>query len=98
MAIDCDGTSVNTGYRGGVIRLLEEKLNRFIYWFVYLLHHRLINHYDGQTSDPTVSECEKLPTLEFNPIPSETIKLDSLDFSTHKAYLLQLMSCDTVCT
>lgn len=105
VAVGCDGTAVNTGHRGGVIRLLEEKLNRPLHWFVCLLHanelplRHLISHYDGQTSGPSsftgpigkhLSDCEKLPVIEFNPIPSETIELDSLDLSTDQAYLLQL--------
>ena len=45
-----------------------------------------MNHYDDQTSesknfivpiDKHLKECEKLPVVEFNPIPSKTIELDS---------------------
>ena len=55
-AIGCDGTNVNTGKSGGVIRLLEEKLGKPLQWFVCLLHanklplRRLIQVLDGPTS------------------------------------------------
>ena len=36
--VGCDGTSVNTGHKGGVMRLLEEHFERPLQWFVCLLH------------------------------------------------------------
>lgn len=86
----CDGTAVNTGHRGGVIRLLEEKLEKPLHWFVCLLHanepplRHLISHIDGQTSGPStftgpigrrLSDCENLPVVEFTPIPRELLNV-----------------------
>ena len=36
--VGCDGTAVNTGIRGGIIRLLEVALNRPLQWFVCQPH------------------------------------------------------------
>ena len=36
-AIGCDGTNVNTGTKGGIIRLLEKSLRRPLHWFVCML-------------------------------------------------------------
>jgi len=38
MVMGCDGTNVNTGAVGGVIRLLEEHLNRPLQWLVCMMH------------------------------------------------------------
>jgi len=38
LAIGCDGTVVNTGNKGGAIRLIEEHIKRPLQWFVCLLH------------------------------------------------------------
>ena len=34
VAIGCDGTVVNADVRGGIIRLLEDKFERPLHWFV----------------------------------------------------------------
>ena len=54
VAIGCDGTAVNTGCKSGVIRLLEEKLEKPLHWFVCLLHSNELplRHIDGKTSGP----------------------------------------------
>ena len=61
VTIGCDGTNVNTGALGGVIRLLELKLGRALQWFVCTLHcnetnelplRHLIQHLDGGTQGP----------------------------------------------
>ena len=58
LAIGCDGTNVNTGYKGGVIRLLEMEIGRSLQWLVCLLHanelplRHLLQHVDGVTHVP----------------------------------------------
>ena len=58
VAVGCDGTNVNTGRIGGVIRLLEEKYKKPLQWLVCLLHanelplRHLLQHLDGSTSGP----------------------------------------------
>lgn len=82
-AVGCDGTVVNTGIRGGVIRLLEEHLTKPLQWFVCMLHgnelplRHLFHHLDGDTSGPRgfagpigkqLDNCEKLPVIDYKPI------------------------------
>ena len=56
VAIGCDGTAVNTGHKGGTIRLLEVHLKRPLHWFICLLHsnelplRHLFEHLDGSTT------------------------------------------------
>ncbi|GBL82876.1 hypothetical protein AVEN_106393-1 [Araneus ventricosus] len=38
LAIGCDGTSVNTGWKSGVIRCLELKFDKPLQWVICLLH------------------------------------------------------------
>jgi hypothetical protein len=53
-----DGTAVNTGQNGGVIRLLEIELKRPIQWAICQLHlnelpfRHLFEFFDGKPSDP----------------------------------------------
>lgn len=81
--VGCDGCNGNTGRQGGVIRLLEEKLNRPLQWFICLLHFielplkNLITNHDGRTTGPhsftgpigrKLENCEKLPVVKFQRI------------------------------
>ena len=58
VAIGCDGTNVNSGFCGGVIRLLEVHFKKSMHWFVCLLHmnelplRHLLIHLDGVTHGP----------------------------------------------
>lgn len=36
--VGCDGTVVNTGLKGGIIRLLETELKRPLQWFICQIH------------------------------------------------------------
>ena len=38
IAIGCDGTAVNTGAKGGAIRMIELKLNKPVHWLICQLH------------------------------------------------------------
>lgn len=86
LVVGSDGTAVNTGWKGGVIRKIEEKLDRSLQWIICLLHFNelplrsLFHHVDGVTSGPksfsgligsTLSGCEKLPVVSFQAIDSE---------------------------
>lgn len=57
-AVGCDGTNTNTGNKGGVVTLLEQKLNRLVQWLICQLHanelplRHFINHLDGETNGP----------------------------------------------
>ena len=56
--IGCDGTAVNTGEKGGTIRLIEVKLNRPLHHIICQLHANelqlphLMEKLDGKTSGP----------------------------------------------
>ncbi|GBN95724.1 hypothetical protein AVEN_81446-1, partial [Araneus ventricosus] len=78
--IGCDGTNVNTGLKGGIIRLMELDLNRPLQWCICLLHTNelplghLLNSLDGATTSPTefcgpigkaIKTCEELPVAPF---------------------------------
>ena len=56
--VGCDGTVINTGFKGGVIRLMEEELKKPLQWIVCQLHsnelplRHLLLHLDGKTTGP----------------------------------------------
>lgn len=77
--VSCDGTVVNTGFKGGVVRLMEE-LNKPLQWFVCQLHsnelplRHLLLHLDGKTTGPKcfsgpigseLQKCESMPIVQF---------------------------------
>lgn len=85
-AIGCDGTVTNTGHTGGIIRLIEERLNRPLQWLICELHlnelpfKALFAALDGDTSSPsefkgpigkTLSESLNLQPVEFVPISTK---------------------------
>ena len=91
----CDGTVLNTGRMNGIIRKLEEKLNRPLQWSICLLHFNelpfkhLFQELDGRAIGPRIytgpigrklNTCEQLPVISF-------IKVDvshSLEVTNHK--------------
>lgn len=105
-AIGCDGTNVNTGWKKGVIRLIEETLQMPMQWLVCQLHanelllRHLFEHMDGKTSGPNaftgpigkaLQTCEANAITYFEPI-GEVIQCNARDLSTDQAYLLQICS------
>lgn len=81
--IGCDGTNVNTGWKGGAIGLLETHLNRPLQWSICLLHfnelplRHLLQSLDGETKGPSsysgsigllLKNCETLPLVSFKSI------------------------------
>lgn len=104
-AIGCDGTNVNTGLKGGVIRLLEEKYEKPLQWLVCQLHanelplRHLVQNLDGSTSGPRgftgpigkqLSKCEHLPLTNFARIPGDFPSIELKDLSTDQRYLLEI--------
>lgn len=82
-AIGCDGTPLNTGPRGGIIRFLEIQMKRAMQWMVCMIHcnelplRHLIITVDGTSKSPTefkgpigkkLSSVENLKIVRFNPI------------------------------
>lgn len=81
--IGCDGTNVNTGNKGGIVRLLELRLKRPLQRSICQLHcnelplRHLIENLDGQTKGPysfagpiglELKNCHTLPVIEFEPV------------------------------
>ena len=111
IALSCDGTSVNTGPKGGVIRLLEVKLNKPLHWFVCHLHanelplHHFIDKLDGKTGGPrgfigemgkSLEGCGKLRIIEFERIPSGLPFVDREELSTDQKYLYDIHKSDGI--
>lgn len=87
----CDGEAVNTGYKTGVLRRLEEKAKKPIQRAVCQLHllelplRHLFASLDGPTRTPTsfsgpigkllTSSLHTLPLVEFDPITCEDFPL-----------------------
>lgn len=105
VVIGCDGTAVNTGSKGGVIRLIEERLQKPLQWIVCLLHsnelplRHLIHGIDGKTSGPVgftgiigqqLPDCEKNPIVQYDAIESQHIDIGDADLSTDQMYLLEI--------
>lgn len=103
--IGCDGTNVNTGWKGGVIRLLENQLARPLQWSICLLHanelplRHLLQNLDGGTKGPCTHSgpigsllpaCEKMPVVQFEPIQTDLPQLNERDLSTDQQYLFQM--------
>uniref|UniRef100_A0A0L8FPQ8 Uncharacterized protein n=1 Tax=Octopus bimaculoides TaxID=37653 RepID=A0A0L8FPQ8_OCTBM len=93
VAVVFDGTAANTGSKGHILRHLDDKLKKPLYWFVYQLHanelplSHLINDLDRKTTGPRgflgpigkrLGRFEALSVVKFNQIPS----VDRNDLST----------------
>lgn len=107
MAVGCDGTNVNVGKKGGIIRLLEKRLNRPLQWIICLLHmnelpfRHLFQHVDGKTSGPQtlsgpigkqLENCEKRLVVQYRPISTVLPDVAEADLSTDQKYLFKIVS------
>jgi hypothetical protein len=105
VAIGCDGTNVNTGSKGGIIKLIEESLEKPLHWFVCMLHgnelplRHLFASLDGKTSGPRcftgvigkeLQSCETKPIVPFDPIAVVLHQVDVTTLSTDQKYLYQI--------
>ena len=105
LAVGCDGTAVNTGKTGGVIRLLEQHVKRPLQHFVCLLHanelplRHLFEHIDGKTTGPRsfcgpigsmLQKCETMPIASYEPIPCDFPVVTADDLSSDQQYLLDI--------
>ena len=95
VVIGCDSTAVNTGIKGGVVRLLEKSFKKPTQWFICLLHinelplRHLFRYLNGPTTGPTAfsgaigkafQTCDKNPVVRFEPIESrEPLQLTDVD-------------------
>lgn len=107
VAIGCDGTNVNVGKFGGIIRLIEKRFNRPLQWLICLLHmnelpfRHLFSFVDGLTSGPrtfageigkALENCEEKPVVKFRNILGEMPPVDTKDLSTDQLYLYRITS------
>lgn len=107
LAVGCDGTNVNTGFEGGIIRKLEVHCNKPLHWFVCLLHmnelplrHLLIN-LDGITFGPNsfsgpigkaIRNCV-LPITKYRRIEGNPIpEVNISELSSDQKYLYKISS------
>ncbi|KAF0705713.1 Uncharacterized protein FWK35_00035610 [Aphis craccivora] len=106
VAIGCDGTVVNTGFKTGVIRQIEKHLKKPLQWLICQLHanelplRHLFQHLDGKTSGPNgfsgslgkqLEICHKLPIVEFARIESNLPYLkNEVELSTDQKYLYEM--------
>ncbi|GBN06735.1 hypothetical protein AVEN_214987-1, partial [Araneus ventricosus] len=100
--VGCDGTSVNTGVKGGIICNMELILNRPLQWLVCQLHanelplRHLFAHVDRTTTGPrslsgevrkSLAGCEKLPVVSSTPIEYTLCEVtNKKDLSTNQLY------------
>lgn len=100
------GAVVNTGRKGGVIRLMEQKLKRPLQWFICQLHanelllRHFLHHIDrSKTTGPNtysgtigkkLETCEQLSIVAFEAIESEMPTVDCVDLSTDQKYLYDI--------
>lgn len=111
VAVGCNGTNVNTGRVGGVIRLLEEQYEKPEQWLVCQLHanelplRHLMQHLDGVTSSPQafaghigkqLSSCEHMPIVTFDRIEVELPVITLSDLSTDQRYLWEICNAVSV--
>lgn len=109
VSIGCDGTVVNTGRKGGVIRLLEKEYNKPLQWLVCLLHanelplRHLLQHLDGPTTGPRafsgpigkgLAHCRALPVVSFDKIDADLPVVVLKDLSNDQKYLWQM--CEAI--
>lgn len=106
VAIGCDGTPINTGWKNGVIHNIEVLIHRPLQWFICLLHfnelpfRHFFKYLDGETEGPSTFNgeigkelpgCEKLPVVKFEAVKSEEIHVSKSDLSKDQKYLLDMV-------
>jgi len=104
--VGCDGTAVNTGRTGGVIRLLELKVKHPLQWLVCLLHanelplRHLFQSLDGATTGShgfsgtlgnALNKCNELPVVEYRPVKTDLPHVDPRDLSTDQRHLFEIV-------
>ena len=110
--IGCNGCPVNTGINGGVIRIIEEKINRPLQRFVCLLHanelplRHLFFHLDGVTQGPRAfagsigkllsRNVELLPVIEYDMIEFESTDQDFVISDLSTDQKLLLQMCQGI--
>ncbi|GBL78521.1 hypothetical protein AVEN_65130-1 [Araneus ventricosus] len=99
-------TVTKTGWKNGVIRNIELKIQRPLQWFICLLHFnelpfKHLNEYlDGETTGPAsfsgkigkqLTSCEKLPIINFEATELNEINIHKTDLSKDQQCLLDIV-------
>ncbi|GBO15620.1 hypothetical protein AVEN_175212-1 [Araneus ventricosus] len=103
LAIGCDGTSVNTGWKCGVIRRLKLKLGKPLQWVILHFHELTLRHLfetlDGPTNGPksysgnigkALLTCETLPLTTIEIVDDEIPTTDRRDLNKDQVYLVEI--------
>jgi hypothetical protein len=103
-AVGCDATVVNTGRKGGIVRLAEERIGRPLQWLICLLHinelplRHLMEKIDGATTGPkafagaigkSLILCEQMDVVNYQHRSADIPEI-STDLSTDQKYLLEI--------
>lgn len=104
VAIGADGTAVNTGFKAGVIRLLEIHFGHSLQWLVCQFHgnelpfRHLFNKLDGKTSGPSsfsgpigkmLQTSSERKIVKFVSIPTD-LPIFISELSTDQKYLFEI--------
>ncbi|GBM24584.1 hypothetical protein AVEN_157846-1 [Araneus ventricosus] len=108
--VGCDGTSVNTGVKGGIIRNMKLILNPSLRWFMCQLHanehplRHLFAHVDRTTTGPrsltgeirkSLVGCEKLSVVSSSTIENTLCEVtNKKHLSTDQLYLMEI--CEVI--
>ncbi|GBM12743.1 hypothetical protein AVEN_154574-1 [Araneus ventricosus] len=108
--VGCDGTSVNSGVKGGIVRNMELILNRPLQCFECQLHANelLLRHLfadvDRTRTGPksltgeirkSLAGCEKLSAVSSTPIENTLCEVtNKKDLSTDQLYLMEI--CEVI--
>ena len=105
VVIGCDGTNVNTGWKGGIIRLMETAIGKPLQCSTCLLHanelplRHLLQSLDGNTKGPytysgpigsLLQICEQMPVVPFNTIECVLPTVTEKYLSCDQQYLYQM--------
>ncbi|GBO45058.1 hypothetical protein AVEN_200891-1 [Araneus ventricosus] len=105
-SIGFKGTATNTGWKNGVIRNIELKIQCPLQLFIRLLHFKelpfkhLREYLDGETTGPAsfsekickqLTNCEKLPIINFEAIHLDEININKADLSQVQHHLLDIV-------
>jgi hypothetical protein len=106
VAIGCDGTNVNTGTKNGIIKRIEDSMERPLHWFICMLHanelplRHLFTSLDGKTSGPKcfagpigkqLQNCETKVVVSYKSIAAPLeTTIDKNDLITDQKYLHEM--------
>lgn len=104
LAFGYHGTNVNTGWKNGVIKQMEEEMQSPLQWLICLLHanelplRRIFTFLDGPTSGPkafsgpigkNLGKSTTLNVVKFKPISTDLPPITS-DLRTDQKYLYKM--------